>query len=80
MSDRALAPRELRAMFEATDRAQELRSRKPGPFVGEEVDPLRPSEPPNEHSCECGEELDRDCFGNARCPDCDGPCPGCSDQ
>ncbi len=28
---------------------------------------------------ECGAELDKDCFGNMRCPDCDAPCPGCSD-
>lgn len=26
---------------------------------------------------ECQGELDRDCFGDARCPECDGPCPGC---
>lgn len=30
--------------------------------------------------CEkCGEELDRDCQGELRCPNCDPPCPGCSD-
>lgn len=30
--------------------------------------------------CEkCGEELDRDCFGELRCPQCDPPCPGCCD-
>lgn len=30
--------------------------------------------------CECGEELDQDCFGQSRCPICDPPCPGCRDQ
>lgn len=29
--------------------------------------------------CSCGEELDKDCEGNFRCPICDGPCPCCSD-
>ena len=24
---------------------------------------------------ECGEELDKDCQGELRCPNCDGPCP-----
>ena len=24
---------------------------------------------------ECGEELDKDCQGEPRCPNCDGPCP-----
>ena len=24
-----------------------------------------------------GEEYDRDCFGEDRCVECDGPCPGC---
>ena len=34
----------------------------------------------DETACEtCGGEMDRDCFGNLRCPDCDEPCPGCSD-
>lgn len=29
-------------------------------------------------ACElCGTELDRDCYGELRCPDCDDPCPGC---
>jgi hypothetical protein len=27
----------------------------------------------------CGEELDQDCNGNPRCPNCDDPCPCCSD-
>jgi hypothetical protein len=35
---------------------------------------------PTELTCEqCGGELDKDCFGEMRCPDCDGPCPGCND-
>jgi hypothetical protein len=34
---------------------------------------------PEEDCPTCGEPLDRDCFGQARCSDCDGPCPGCSD-
>ena len=25
----------------------------------------------------CGEELDRDCYGEQRCPECNDPCPGC---
>ncbi len=30
--------------------------------------------------CErCGDEMDQDCMGNARCPACDGPCPCCHD-
>ena len=29
--------------------------------------------------CDCGELLDRDCFGHLRCPVCDPPCPGCYD-
>lgn len=29
------------------------------------------------HCAECGEELDRDCFGRDRCAVCDGPCPEC---
>jgi hypothetical protein len=28
---------------------------------------------------ECGQEMDKDCNGNPRCPDCDGPCPCCYD-
>ena len=28
---------------------------------------------------ECGGETDRDFFGDERCPDCQGPCPGCYD-
>lgn len=28
----------------------------------------------------CGERLDKGCDGRPRCPACDGPCPGCSDQ
>lgn len=36
---------------------------------------------PDKNECgECGEELDKDCNGNDRCPDCDGPCSCCSDQ
>lgn len=31
------------------------------------------------HCEECGEEFDRDCNGNDRCPECDGPCPCCFD-
>lgn len=27
--------------------------------------------------CECGEELDKDCEGEPRCPICQGPCPCC---
>ena len=28
--------------------------------------------------CEaCGTDLDRDCFGDVRCAECDGPCSGC---
>ena len=31
-----------------------------------------------ERACpECGEDIDVDCFGTARCPECDAPCPGC---
>lgn len=26
---------------------------------------------------ECGQEMDQDCMGNPRCPDCDGPCIYC---
>ncbi len=29
--------------------------------------------------CECGEEMDSDCMGRARCPICDDPCPHCHD-
>jgi hypothetical protein len=29
--------------------------------------------------CDCGNELDQDCNGNARCDVCDPPCPCCSD-
>jgi len=33
-----------------------------------------------EEYCEdCGEELDTDCQGRQRCPNCDEPCPDCSD-
>jgi hypothetical protein len=28
---------------------------------------------------ECGETLDKDCMGEMRCPNCDGPCPHCYD-
>lgn len=28
---------------------------------------------------DCGAKLDKDCDGNIRCPDCDGPCPCCAD-
>ncbi len=28
---------------------------------------------------DCGEEMDTDCNGNERCPNCDDPCPCCSD-
>ena len=31
------------------------------------------------HCSECGEELDTNCNGDLHCPDCDGPCPCCSD-
>jgi hypothetical protein len=27
----------------------------------------------------CGSELDKDCQGEMRCPECDPPCPSCSD-
>lgn len=27
---------------------------------------------------DCGEILDKDCFGNEHCPECDGPCSGCA--
>ena len=30
--------------------------------------------------CECGEELDKDCQGRLRCPNCDEPCPDCCDS
>jgi hypothetical protein len=33
----------------------------------------------DEYCEECGEELDTDCQGRQRCPNCDGPCPDCSD-
>lgn len=29
--------------------------------------------------CPCGETMDKDCNGKYRCPNCDDPCPGCSD-
>ena len=29
--------------------------------------------------CGHGTQLDRDCFGELRCVECDGPCPGCYD-
>ena len=29
--------------------------------------------------CTCGEQLDQDCHGNARCPQCDCSCPCCDD-
>lgn len=29
--------------------------------------------------CDCGELMDKDCQGNMRCPECDGPCLCCSD-
>ena len=29
--------------------------------------------------CDCGELMDKDCNGNSRCPNCDGPCPCCDD-
>lgn len=32
-----------------------------------------------EYCPECGDLLDRDCQGELRCPECDPPCPGCSD-
>ena len=31
-------------------------------------------------TCErCGEEMDKDCQGEPRCPECDPPCPSCDD-
>ncbi len=33
----------------------------------------------NREYCECGEEMDKDCYGEPRCPACDPPCPACYD-
>ncbi len=35
--------------------------------------------PYSSNCLECGGELDIDCQGEPRCPDCDGPCPSCDD-
>lgn len=31
------------------------------------------------HCPECEGDMDIDCFGGLRCPECDDPCPGCYD-
>jgi hypothetical protein len=57
---------------------------------GESVTIMEDGEPTLEHIGEvdqdtpeycdkCGEELDQDCQGNTRCPQCDPPCPCCHD-
>jgi uncharacterized protein (TIGR02996 family) len=42
--------------------------------VGEDDDEDGPGRCPH-----CGDVMDTDCQGSPRCPDCDGPCPCCSD-